>query len=163
MKRLLDAYTKKEGQKAYSVLCYELLLGISREMREKPSQETASPKEKVRQIQEYLEAHYSEHVSLDDIARHVNLTEKYICTLYKEETGHTIMNQLTGIRIGQAKQLLEEQPELKIKEISARCGFSTPGHFGRTFLKWMGTTPELYRKTVSSPSDKETAKKGEQL
>ena len=154
MKRLMDAYLKNEGQKTYSVICYELLLCISQEMNGISVQETSSPRENVRRIQEYLESHFNEHISLEDIAGHVHLTEKYICTLYKEETGHTIMHQLTSIRIGQARQYLEQNPEMKIKEVGALCGFSTPGHFGRTFLKWMGTTPELYRKalyTIDNP------------
>ena len=143
---LMEAHRKNADQKLYSSLCYELLLALSGEIKEQPQNGAAASNEIIRLIQEYMTEHYAEQVSLYDIASHVHLTREYICSLYKKETGHTVLHQLTGIRIGRARLLLERYPELKVKEIGAMCGFSSPSYFGKTFLKWVGTSPELYRK-----------------
>ena len=54
---------------------------------------------------------------------------------------------LNGVRIGKAKELLENT-DLTVSEICAQTGFNSDQNFIRVFKKYVGMTPGQYRKTV---------------
>lgn len=92
----------------------------------------------------YMQENYSWDVSLDDVSRRMKLTPYYFSKLFKQETGITFMEYLTGLRLDQAKQLLKN-PDLSIKEIGISVGYSDPNYFSRIFKKVLGITPSEYR------------------
>ncbi|MDO4492112.1 MAG: response regulator [Lachnospiraceae bacterium] len=92
----------------------------------------------------YIRENYTWDISLDDISRTLKLTPYYFSKLFKQETGSTFMEYLTGLRIEKAKQLLKD-PELSIKEIGISVGYSDPNYFSRIFKKVQGETPTEYR------------------
>jgi len=61
-------------------------------------------------------------------------------------TGETPAAHIMNIRMKRAKQLLKEQGDLNISEISALCGFEDNAHFTRTFKNINGKTPSQFRK-----------------
>ena len=90
----------------------------------------------------YLEEHYAEDISLADLSAHTGKTPEYLCAAFRKETGDTIMRHLTEIRIGRARQLLLENPDLPVYVIGQRCGFRSPSYFGKVFRDYTGTTPQ---------------------
>ncbi len=56
---------------------------------------------------------FSKDISLDDVSRSLQLTPYYFSKLFKQETGTTLMEYLTGLRIERAEQLLKD-PDLSI-------------------------------------------------
>ena len=94
----------------------------------------------------YLEEHSAEDLSLQDLAGEFGRTPEYLCACFKKETGETILQHLTRIRVGRARTMLLENPELPAYEVGARCGFHSPSYFGKVFRKHTGVTPQEYVK-----------------
>lgn len=97
------------------------------------------------QIIRYLEQHYAESISLDDIAKAVGYNKSYMCTSFKKNTQTTINDCLNMIRIRRAAELIAYSDN-DISHIASMCGFSTVSHFNQVFLKNVGTTPGQCRK-----------------
>lgn len=60
----------------------------------------------IRKALGYLEEHYAQAVSIRDVASHVNLSETYLCQIFKTETGKSIMTYLNELRMAKAYELL---------------------------------------------------------
>ena len=86
-----------------------------------------------------------EDVSLLDIAEEVGLSSNYLCSMYKRETGETILQALHRLRLEKACALLGSSG-LKVYEVAYASGFADPSYFSRMFRKYMGMTPNEYRK-----------------
>ncbi|MBE0697634.1 MAG: helix-turn-helix domain-containing protein [Anaerolineaceae bacterium] len=97
------------------------------------------------QIQEYLEQHYTRPVSLGEIAGLVSLSPWRVSHLYKNQTGQTITEALTQLRLRQAARLLAYTSRTML-EISADVGFESAYYFSRLFKKVYGKSPLAYRK-----------------
>lgn len=99
------------------------------------------------QIRRFMELHFSEPLTLDDIAKAVGLDRFALCRYYKNECKITVMNQLKHIRIEKAKKLLRHT-QYRIEEIGVMCGFESSSYFGKLFKAYTGCTPNSYRKSL---------------
>lgn len=96
-------------------------------------------------INDYIKENYSRDISLDEIASNIFLSTGYMCQVYKSETGKTVHDYLTSIRIDKAKELLTGNHPPKVKEISERTGFNNVQTFLRAFKKSTSMTPGQYK------------------
>lgn len=83
-------------------------------------------------------------------------TPDYARRLFHKETGMTPGEYLTGLRIGYAKQLMEQQNhlELSVTNISLMCGYYDPRYFSRIFRQSTGLSPRAYMmRQISESSD----------
>ena len=78
---------------------------------------------------------------LMDLRQVLPLNRSYLSQLINSEYGCTFYQWVNDLRIEEAKRLMREQPEIKIQEVSDRCGFSSRVTFHRTFLRETGQTP----------------------
>ncbi len=95
---------------------------------------------------EYIKEHYSENISLGDVAAYTCLNKNYLADLFRKELDTTFVNYLTGIRIDQAKRYLKET-DLKMYEISYSVGYSDYAYFSTLFKKHTGQTLSQFRKS----------------
>ncbi len=93
----------------------------------------------------YLQEHFSEQISLKDIANAAELSEKYFGEYFKNVTGETPIQYLNKYRIEKSAEALRED-EKSITEIALECGFNDLSYFIKTFRKHYGTSPGNYRK-----------------
>jgi len=107
----------------------------------------------VQSLVSYVEANYSQELTLDDIASALHLTKPYLSSLFKEVTGTTIFKYLYSRRINQAKILLRLEPGRTISDVSQAVGFQHLAHFSRLFKSVVGCSPEVYRKRLASQDD----------
>ena len=83
----------------------------------------------------YVRAHYSEpELSLNDVADSLHLSVGYLCMLFKQETGVTLKNHITDVRIEEAKRLLRTG-HAKIYEICTAVGYPNSQYFSQVFYK----------------------------
>ena len=93
----------------------------------------------------YLQEHYAEEVTLQDLGKAVGLSPRYLSTLYSKRTGCSIWRTLVQIRLDHARRLLMTT-DLSITRIAADTGFGTNPYFCRCFRKAEGVSPREYRK-----------------
>jgi AraC family transcriptional regulator of arabinose operon len=98
-----------------------------------------------------LEANPQRYWQLAEIAQSVNLSPGRLAHLFKSETGTSIQQYITQIRLANARHQLEST-FLSIKEIAAAAGFRNVARFSSTFKNAVGTTPAEYRKSAANLS-----------
>lgn len=95
----------------------------------------------------YINAHYSEDISIESIAAALFISPSHLMHLFKEVMGKTINESITEYRI-QAAQLMLRNSNFSIAEISERSGYKNAKYFTRVFKRCTGLTPSEYaRKT----------------
>ena len=99
-----------------------------------------------KRAKEYIDSHYANDLSLDDVSRELNISPYYFSKIFKEEEGVTFIEYLTGIRLSHAKKLLAEN-KLPVKEICAAVGYQDPNYFSRLFRRSEGVSPTEYRES----------------
>ncbi|WP_438447294.1 helix-turn-helix domain-containing protein [Gorillibacterium sp. sgz5001074] len=92
----------------------------------------------------YMQEHLSENIGLQDVADQVNLGISSVSNIFKEETGSTVYDYLTGLRIDRACELLMNTP-LKLAEIAQQVGYTNENSFIRAFRKIKSVTPGKFR------------------
>ena len=102
---------------------------------------------KVREALLFMEGHFMERLSLQQIGEAAGVNISTLNTLMKQVLGVTVMEYLMRYRIRLARKQLAFT-EVPIKEIANRCGFQTVQHFTRVFKLQCGETPALFRKNA---------------
>ena len=105
---------------------------------------TAPKKMSVVDVKEYLEQHYSERITLDDLASRFYINKYYLTRVFKEQYGMSITSYLTSLRITHAKQLLRFTDKT-VEEIGLECGLGALHYFSRVFKEVEGVAPSTYR------------------
>ena len=93
----------------------------------------------------YIAGNYSEHITLDALARIAGMNPRYFCRYFKNITERTPIDYLNYYRIECACELLSTK-DISIKEAAISCGFNDESYFIKTFHKYKGTTPKQFLK-----------------
>jgi two-component system response regulator YesN len=102
----------------------------------------------IRLIKQYVQEHYAQPISLDDMARLVHFNPVYVSAVFKKETGMSFTGYLTEVRLAEAKKLLKTT-SLNIGEIARIVGYNDVRYFSQLFIKSVGVKPVEYRKFYS--------------
>ncbi len=99
----------------------------------------------IRQAKEYIQNHYRDPITLEEVSGHVGLNPAYFSVLFKKTEGEGFAKYLIHLRMEQAKVLLRETNE-PVSAVCRRVGYNDVKHFTRTFEKDTGVKPATYRK-----------------
>ncbi len=95
-----------------------------------------------------------ENLSLADISKRLNVSTNYLCALIKKVLGKNYTTLVNEIRMEAAKSLIQNS-NLKINEISLRCGYSDQHYFSTCFKKYFGISPNKAKnKQIKIPVEK---------
>ncbi|MBD0378994.1 response regulator [Paenibacillus sedimenti] len=96
-------------------------------------------------IQKHVRAHVDNpELSIKSISEALFLTPNYLSLQFKKETGSTINQYITELRIERAQELLRDRSR-KLYEIAVLVGFQDANYFAKTFKKLTGMTPSEYK------------------
>jgi len=98
------------------------------------------------QASEYIYNHLNEKIMLEEISDKIGMNKTYLCELFKKETGITMFQYATKLKIEAAKNMLM-YTDYKPADISLNLAFASHSHFIATFKKFTGTTPNDFRKS----------------
>ncbi len=92
---------------------------------------------------DYLQAHYAENVSLNELANLVGISRFYLSRLFRRQKGISLNAYQTQIKIDRAKKLLSQG--MPIAQVATVTGFYDQSHFSGHFKRLVGTTPGNYK------------------
>lgn len=96
-------------------------------------------------LRRQLDEEFHHSITLEDLADEAGVSITYLCRVFKEYTGRTIVEYLVERRIQSALWKLRDSDE-KIITIALGSGFNDLAYFNRTFRRIVGTTPSAYRR-----------------
>lgn len=95
----------------------------------------------------YINASYSENLTLEEISSRLGFDQSYFCRIFKIATGATFTEYLNFVRVCKAEKLLLKTRD-NILEISEAVGFSSVSYFSRIFKKYRNISPRTYRSVL---------------
>lgn len=131
--------------KIFEKLTSLLTLLMEESWHPESSRNNAPKRQNLQHIKEYLDQHYTEKISLDELAERFFINKFYLTRIFKEQFGTSINNYLLKIRITHAKQLLRFTDQT-IETISSECGIKDANYFSRMFKKIEGISPGEFRR-----------------
>jgi Response regulator containing CheY-like receiver domain and AraC-type DNA-binding domain len=102
--------------------------------------EPQSQRAEVVRVLERLDADIARRVCVPDLAAEAGLSESYLCTVFKAQTGKSIVGYVNDRRLERARELLGTGRFL-VKEAAAKVGFDDPFYFNRLFKRRFGVAP----------------------
>lgn len=94
---------------------------------------------------EYIDNHFSEVISISDIARICAIDSNYLTKLFKKHTNLTTNEYIKRLKLNKAGHLILKMPEMSMKQISCAVGFEDPYYFSRSFKQYYGVSPINYK------------------
>ena len=102
---------------------------------------------RIKEILAYLEQHYMEKISLEDIAGHIHLCESECSRLFKRYMNVSLFSFLQEYRIERSLKYLAD-PTCSITDAAALSGFSDSNYYSKIFVRLRGCSPREYRKRM---------------
>lgn len=101
----------------------------------------------IKQCMKYIKEHYQNNITLEDVARAVEISGSYLSLLFKQETGINFSTYLSNYRIKEAQKLLATT-QFKIYEIAEHVGFASPYYFSKIFKETTQMTCKEYKDSI---------------
>ncbi len=99
--------------------------------------------QRLRDIISFIQDNYTQDLSLDDVAAHVNICKSECCRFFKKHMDMTIFEYLLFLRVQNSLAYLKEGES--ITKTAGLVGFSSPAYYGQIFKRYMKCTPKEYR------------------
>lgn len=138
LSQISSIQSAKEMEKYVENLVYNLI-NICRETQ------ISKPGELVSQVENYINSHYLEDLSLMIIAQMFYVSPIYLSQIFKKQTGTLFIDYVTQVKINAAKNLLMTT-DLKVYEIAERLHYKDHKYFSKLFEKKTGKKPSEFRK-----------------
>lgn len=119
----------------------QFLTDLNKRMNDSAS---GSTRKAIREVERMIRVSYDKNLTIQQLADGVFLSTGHLQALFKKETGQTINDYITAVRIENAKLLLRN-PSIKIYEVANRVGYQDTHYFARIFKKLVGKNPLDYR------------------
>ncbi len=139
---------KSEEKSERSIAFINILSCLSKAETEKYSLNN-----QITDIMEYLNKNLTEKITLEDICKEFHISKYYLCHIFKETTGLSIMSYILGQRMALAKNLIINTDK-SISEIAISSGFSCFSYFSRMFKKAEGISPSRFRNKYMNKKQK---------
>ncbi len=101
----------------------------------------------VRATKKYINANANKKIRISDICRALGYSKSYLSKIFKEQSGETIVEHITTIKISRAKSLIRES-NYTLAEISDKLAFDNPQYFSRVFKRKEGMSPSEFKQTL---------------
>lgn len=99
----------------------------------------------LRKIKELVDAKMEDDLTLDDLARSVELSTAHFARMFRKSTGETPHQFVLRHKIERAKVMLRA-PDARVMDVAMACGFKTQQHFAQVFRHVCGASPTDYRR-----------------
>ena len=101
----------------------------------------------ISRARQFIADHHADEMSLDEVAKSVNMSAFYFCKMFKKATGMTFTDYLARVRVEKVKNLLLN-PHKRISEAAFEAGFQSLSQFNRVFRRIAGEAPTAFREKL---------------
>lgn len=98
-----------------------------------------------RRALEFLEANFAYPIQVKEVAMQTGVSPRHLTRIFRQAYGESVNNVLNQIRLRRAYQMLQDRPDLSIKEVAYATGFARPAYFTACFRKEYGVRPSELR------------------
>ncbi len=140
------------------IMTFTRLLSILQNNMSRRTVDLQSTKPKVADIVDYIIDNYKNIDNLDTISDNFYISKEYLCRLFKEHTGTSIIKYINILKVHASIELLADK-DLTMAEVAERSGFNTVSNFCRAFKNFTGMSPLKYSK--NGGNDKIQSNQGE--
>ena len=133
------------GEQMVQNLLEQLLILVYRACPENFSSMEEGPGGRIREVQQYIEAHFAEDLRVSGLARKFYMNHCYLTHLFKKQVGYSPKQYILLNRLSYAQELLETT-QLQVSQVALQCGFGDVNNFIRAFREWFGVSPSQFRK-----------------
>lgn len=106
----------------------------------------------VQRVESYIKENITSTFDLKSLSSMVGLTSPYLSKLFKKYRGLPLVEYIIYLKIEKAKQMIEADPEILLREVSDYLGYSDQFYFSRVFKKIVGLSPMDYKNTRQRPT-----------
>ncbi|MBP2637470.1 MAG: AraC family transcriptional regulator [Firmicutes bacterium] len=118
-----------------------------------PNKDVFEPElELVGQAKDIINADYNQQIDISYIAKQLGVSKNHLIRLFKRHSEFTPTQYFTKVRVGKARELLDQE-DLSILELAYAVGFKSLSNFYKCFKEQTGRTPHEYRKRRDDDSD----------
>ena len=96
-----------------------------------------------------MESRIGEKITMDDVAKFVNISKYHFCRQFRKETGYTVVGYINLLRCTKAEKLILHKG-FSVSQAAIACGFDNVPYFSRTFGKIMGYLPASCKKSLKA-------------
>lgn len=114
-----------------------------------PNPRTAvQDEQRVKQAILYIQDHFTESISLEDIAGSILVSKSECCRCFKRALNMTPFEYLMKYRILESTKHMHRKKHESISEIASAVGFNNTSYYNKIFKKYMNCTPTEYRNSI---------------
>lgn len=129
-----------------SVYLYEFLINCKSCINESPK--TGSDRQgQLRPVIEFMRDGFAENLSLEEMAKVINVTPHHLCRLFMEILNMRPFEYLTKIRMKKAKEIMSSATNPSIKAVAKQTGYNDVSYFCAVFKKYEGVTPGEFKRS----------------
>lgn len=97
----------------------------------------------------FIQSSYTDAITLNSLSDQFHLNANYLGQYIKKQTGKTFNQYINELRIQRAKEIMTNEPEIKLQQLSHDMGYADSHYFSRVFRKLTGLSPTEYKKSDS--------------
>ena len=124
-----------------------LLLQYSTKQAKNVLPEEGTPADKLKNVLDYIEIHYAQIISVEELAKICCFSEYHFMRFFKKHMNMTCVEYVNNVRLEKAVELFE-QGNTSILEVSLSVGFHNLSYFHRAFKNKYGMTPRSFIKEL---------------
>ena len=124
-----------------------LLLQYSEKQKRQTLPEEGTPADKLKNVLDYIELHYANPLSVEELASVCCFSEYHFMRFFKKHMNMTCVEYINNVRLEKAVELFE-QGNTSILDVSLSVGFHNLSYFHRAFKKKYGMTPRTFIKEL---------------
>ncbi len=144
-KAIIDNASRLQKEEALFFLMEQILHEYAEPCHETG---TSDAEQQVKQLCAYMEEHYSENITLDDLLTMTQYGKSYLLRTFTKQIGVSPYRYLQTVRLNKSKKLLEQGvPPI---EAAFATGFSDQSHFTNYFKEFIGLTPKQYQRIFTT-------------
>lgn len=131
-------------------LCESILGIICQNINEKVRMQSGDKADIYRDITEYLTRHICDELSIQLVCKKFGISQTSLSKLFRTYADCSFNNYLTNIRIEKAKKIIQQDPDVFVKDVANRVGYCDQFYFSRIFHSVAGVCPSDYIEQLKS-------------